>query len=157
VAELHQSVFTTTIVKEGRVFAENEFAFAFPTNMPITPGHSLIAPKRVVASLEEINSDERLAILELAVVVQNALRKAVAAKGFNCAWNEGSDFGQSVSHFHLHVVPRVLGDTGITQYEPREFLYRPGSRSVTSTEELVDIAQLIKSEIPEEFQPSENH
>lgn len=44
--------------------------------------------------------------------------------------NEGyaSAYG---SHFHLHIVPRKSGDTGILQYEPRAFLYRPGSRAIS--------------------------
>lgn len=151
------SVFTTTIVEEGRVFAENELAFAFPTNIPITPGHSLVAPKRVVETIDDLTNDEVLAMHQLVAVVKNTLRKVVGAEGFNYAWNEGGNYGQSVPHVHIHIVPRTPGDTGIIKYEPREFLYRPGSRAETPLDELVDIAGMMREAIPEEFHPHENN
>jgi diadenosine tetraphosphate (Ap4A) HIT family hydrolase len=55
--------------------------------------------------------------------------------------------GQSVPHFHLHIVPRKQGDEGITEYEPRKFLYRPGSRETTPEEELRAVAEQIKKAI----------
>lgn len=69
------------------------------------------------------------------------------AEGFNFAWNEGKDYGQSVPHFHLHVVPRSPGDEGITEYEPRKFLYRPGSREDSPETELAAVAAEIRSNI----------
>jgi len=53
--------------------------------------------------------------------------------------------GQSVPHFHLHIVPRKEGDQGVYQYEPREFLYRPGPRTISSPhEELNGVVEMIK-------------
>jgi diadenosine tetraphosphate (Ap4A) HIT family hydrolase len=54
--------------------------------------------------------------------------------------------GQSVAHFHLHVIPRTKGDTGIYQYEPRQFLYRPTTeRPQSPEEELKQITNIIKN------------
>ena len=78
--------------------------------------------------MEELTEKEVLDIFALAADVKEALRKTFGAEGFNLAWNEGKKYGQSVPHFHLHIVPRTPGDDGITEYEPRKFLYRPGSR-----------------------------
>ena len=52
--------------------------------------------------------------------------------------------GQTVPHFHLHILPRKKGDTGITQYEPRIFLYRPGTRATLPQEELASLASLLR-------------
>jgi diadenosine tetraphosphate (Ap4A) HIT family hydrolase len=153
--EERTSVFTTTIVEEGRVFAENALAFAFPTNIPIIPGHSLVVPKRVVATMDELTNEEVLALFQLITIVKDALKRAVGAEGFNCAWNEGAEYGQSVPHLHIHVVPRAPGDAGIVEYEPREFLYRPGSRAETPLDELVDISGVIGQAIPDEFRPKQ--
>lgn len=147
------SIYTTTIVEEGRVFAENDLAFAFPTNIPITPGHSLVVPKRVVVTIDELTEAEILAMHQLIMIVKSALGGVVHAEGFNLAWNEGADYGQSVPHLHVHIVPRSPGDAGIIEYEPREFLYRPGSREVTPLDELVDVSGMIREAIPEEFRP----
>lgn len=67
------SIYTTTIVEEGRVFAENDLAFAFPTNIPITPGHSLVVPKRVVVTIDELTEAEILAMHQLIMIVKSAL------------------------------------------------------------------------------------
>lgn len=143
-----ESVFTTVIRDEGRVFAENEHAFAFPTNIPITPGHSLVCPQRVVETIDELTAEELAGLLELVTVVKKALRKVVGAKGFNCAWNEGGkEYGQSVPHLHIHIVPRTPGDAGIHNYDPRQFLYRPGGREETPAEEFRDFVAEMKKEI----------
>lgn len=139
------SVFLDAPEIVSRTFAENDLVFAFLTNIPITPGHSLIAPKREVQTYAELTQDEILAIHQLIVRTQQILSRTMHAKGFNIAWNEGSEYGQSVPHLHIHIVPRTPNDNGIFQYEPRQFLYRPGSRATTPEHELSEIASLLRS------------
>lgn len=127
-----------------RAIVRGEFAWAFPTNIPITPGHTLICPVRHVQTFEELTQDERVALFDLAAKVKGALRKQFGAEGFNHAWNENKVAGQSVPHLHLHIVPRKKGDTGITEYEPRKFLYSPGSRETTPENELKVVAEQIR-------------
>ncbi|HVM73533.1 MAG TPA: HIT family protein [Candidatus Paceibacterota bacterium] len=127
-----------------RKISENDLAWAFPTNIPITPGHTLVIPKRHVANITEMTLEERAAILDLAEKIKSALRKVFNAQGFNIAWNEEKVAGQSVPHFHLHIVPRTEGDTGIIEYEPRKFLYRPGSREESPQHELESVAASIR-------------
>lgn len=131
-------------IKE-RLIAKNPFAFAFLTYMPIVVGHTLICTLRVVETCEDLSKDELEAIFSLKVTVCEALKKAFHAEGFNFAWNMGFNAGQSVPHFHLHLVPRKPGDTDILEYEPRKFLYRPGSRSQSQREELRDTAELVRN------------
>lgn len=136
----------STRIKE-RLVACNELAFSFLSHMPIVPGHLLICPIRVVESSIELTLDEWQAILALQNQVCSAMRKSLDAEGFNFAWNMGENAGQTVPHFHLHVVPRKAGDSGILEYEPRVFLYRPGSRAISPPEELRQTAELIKSSL----------
>lgn len=134
---------------KDRLVAKNEWAFAFPSFIPIVPGHLLICPIRIVASCEELTDAEWLGVRALQQLVSSALVRAFGADGFNFAWNQGKTAGQSVPHFHLHVVPRKKGDTGILQYEPRLFLYRPGSRAVSPEEELQEVARLVADTLPD--------
>ena len=127
--------------------AENDLAFAFLTNIPITPGHTLVSPKRCIAGFFDLTKKERDAIFDLSGKMQQVLTKTFGSKGFNFAWNEGKVGGQAVPHFHLHIVPRRKGDNGITEYEPRKFLYRPGSRAKTPEKELQEIALEIKKSL----------
>jgi len=107
---------------KAREIVGNELAWAFPTNIPITPGHTLISPRRCVATFGELTTEERQAILELADKVMLALKKAYKAEGFNVVWNEGKLAGQLVPHFHLHIIPRKEDDTGLLGYDPRSML-----------------------------------
>ncbi len=127
-----------------RIVAENQLAIAFLGKMPIVPGHTLICPKREIAKSEELTFEEWRDILDLKERVCKKLMGVFQAEGFNFAWNEGDLAGQSVAHFHLHVLPRKAGDAGILQYEPRVFLYRPGIRDISPQEELSSIATLLR-------------
>lgn len=131
------------VIKKREIIG-NDLVWAFPTNIPIVPGHTLIAPRRCVALYEDLTSEEKIALEEMRMKIVNALKKQFGAEGFNFAWNDGKNAGQSVPHFHLHVLPRKEGDTGITGYEPRKFLYRPGSREDSREGELQEVAKLIR-------------
>jgi len=135
---------TAPDITNVRLIIRNDLVQAFPTNIPITPGHTIICPVRHVEKFEELTDGEKGAILELASKIKKALKELFGAEGFHYAWNEGEIAGQSVPHFHLHIVPRKQGDEGITEYEPRKFLYRPGSRETTPEEELRVVAAQIK-------------
>lgn len=131
-------------VIQERVIVRTELAFAFPTNIPIVPGHILICPTRCVRTMEELTPQEHEALFALQRQLKPALVHAFGAEGFNYAWNEGKLAGQSVPHLHLHMLPRKEGDSGITEYEPRKFLYRPGSREDTPESELQEVVKLIQ-------------
>lgn len=130
---------------QARVFLETDLVKAFPTHMPIVPGHVLIIPKRHVVTESELTPAEREAISETVATLRGALSEQFGAEGFNFAWNEG--IGQSEPHLHLHMLPRKEGDTGITEYEPRKFLYRPGSREADPEAEIRAVADLIRSQL----------
>lgn len=140
-------VYCTLPEIKARIIIENEFAIAFPTNIPITPGHILIIPKRCVAEYENLTSDEKKSIEEIRMQIIDALKKVFGAEGFNFAWNDGKLAGQSVPHFHLHIIPRKTGDSGILEYEPRKFIYRPGERPTSPEEELLAIRDIVKNAI----------
>jgi len=133
-------------IKERTVLS-NDLAWAFLTNIPIVPGHVLIAPKRCVLNLEDLTPNEHKALFDLRLKLKEVYRKVFKAEGFNYAWNEGEVASQSVPHLHLHMLPRKMGDTGITEYDPRKFLYRPGSREDSPEAELQAVAALIKKQI----------
>lgn len=126
-----------------RIIYKDNLAMMFPTNIPITPGHTLICPARHVSKINELSDEEIIAIKNHIIRLKYALMKSLGAEGFNIAWNEGVSAGQAVEHLHIHVVPRKKGDTGISEYEPRKFLYRPGSRNESPDQELEEVAQLI--------------
>ncbi|MEK6937340.1 MAG: HIT domain-containing protein [Nanoarchaeota archaeon] len=133
-------------IKERKI-VQTKYSFAFPTNIPIVPGHVLVCPIRCVKDLYDLTNEEKLDLINLVFTIQQALKKTFNAEGFNIAYNQGEVAGQNIPHLHVHVLPRKNGDAGITEYEPRKFLYRPGSRETIPENELKEIAELIKNNI----------
>jgi diadenosine tetraphosphate (Ap4A) HIT family hydrolase len=139
--------FCTTPELTERSITQNTLARAFLTNIPIVPGHTLIVPLRHVLRFNELTGEERDAIFNIRETLRKTFTILFGAEGFHTAWNEGAVAGQSIPHFHLHMIPRKKSDAGITEYDPRKFLYRPGSREATPEAELATTAELIRKNI----------
>lgn len=88
----------------------NELAFAIRDGFPASPGHSLVIPRRVVATWDETTPEEQQALIALTTVVKAQLREQLRPDGFNVGFNEGAAAGQTVFHLHIHVIPRFAGD-----------------------------------------------
>ncbi|QXE87882.1 HIT family protein [Geomonas nitrogeniifigens] len=95
----------------GKVLLENELAFAFYDGFPVTLGHTLVVPKRHVASFFDISSEEQAALLDLVGKVRELLLEQHAPDAFNIGINDGVAAGQTVLHLHIHLIPRYAGDT----------------------------------------------
>lgn len=79
---------------------------------PYNNGHAMVIPHRHVGTLAEMSDEEKLEMMQLADVLQQALVKTLDAEGFNFGMNLGRVAGAGIpGHVHLHVVPRWLGDT----------------------------------------------
>jgi len=140
---MKKCIFCESKTIKDREIIGDELVWAFPTNIPITPGHTLISPRRCLSSLDMLSDAERVAILKLSEKVMKALTKIYNVDGFNCAWNQGKLSGQSVPHFHLHIIPRQEGDTGLLGYDPRSMIYRTGEREPMDENELLKIRDKI--------------
>jgi diadenosine tetraphosphate (Ap4A) HIT family hydrolase len=88
----------------------NALAVAFPDAFPLTPGHTLVVPRRHEPDFLALSGEERQAVLTLAVEVAARLRAERAPDGYNLGVNVGPAGGQTVPHAHLHVIPRYRGD-----------------------------------------------
>lgn len=94
----------------SRVLAVNDFAIAILDGYPVSPGHTLILPKRHFASLFEATDEERAALFALLDEVCWRLKPELQPDGFNIGINDGAAAGQTVFHLHIHVIPRYVGD-----------------------------------------------
>jgi diadenosine tetraphosphate (Ap4A) HIT family hydrolase len=92
------------------ILIENEFCLAIRDGFPISPGHTLIIPKRHVASFFELDRDERDAMMDLLTSAKSHLESEFSPDGFNIGINDGHAGGQTIMHLHLHLIPRYIGD-----------------------------------------------
>jgi diadenosine tetraphosphate (Ap4A) HIT family hydrolase len=93
-----------------RIVVQNALALAMRDTYPLTPGHTLIVPRRHVASWLAASPEERAAITELIAEVEQQLTDELHPDGYNVGINDGQAAGQTIMHLHLHVIPRRRGD-----------------------------------------------
>ncbi len=95
--------------------AESPLSIAFSDRYPVTAGHTLVIPRRHVASFVDLTTDEQLDLIQVAARAREILLRSIQADGFNLGINDGVAAGQTVMHVHLHLIPRMNGD----QEDPR--------------------------------------
>ena len=94
-----------------RIIAENELAYAIRDSYPVTEMHTLIIPKRHVASYFDLGRPEINACNDLLESARHAiLQSDPAVSAFNMGINIGEEAGQSIFHCHIHLIPRRSGD-----------------------------------------------
>lgn len=118
------------------VYEDETFRVIMDLN-PASPGHMLILPKAHYANLYELPEETAAAAMVLAKKLACAAKEALQPDGLNIVQNNGEAAGQSVMHYHLHVVPRYESVGRFTPWEG-------GS---AAKEELMEKASQIKSKL----------
>lgn len=95
---------------------------------PASAGHALILPKEHFNDLCQLEEEIAQKVLPLAAKVGAAMKEALHCDGFNLVQNNGEAAGQTVMHFHMHIIPRyessgkkiVIWEPGEVSQEERE-------------------------------------
>ena len=83
-------------------------------------GHSLILPKSHAANIYELPDETAAKAMVLAKKMATKLRDGLNCDGFNIVQNNGEIAGQTVFHFHMHLIPRYEGDKVALTWKPGE-------------------------------------
>ena len=81
-------------------------------------GHALILPKDHYANLMELDEETASNVLPLAGKISRAMMKSLDCDGLNLVQNNGEEAGQTVMHFHLHMIPRYKGGNEVIEWKP---------------------------------------
>ena len=106
----------------SRTIYENDLFRVILDNGPATEGHALVLPKDHYANLFEIPADTAAEAMKTAQTVAAMLKEKLHADGLNLVQNNGETAGQTVHHFHMHIIPRYKGDG-------QNILWKPGHPS----------------------------
>ena len=90
--------------------ASSERAIAFMDIHPATRGHALVVPRAHARDIHEIGAEDLAATAALAARIAGLARERLGADGVNLINSSGAAAWQSVFHFHIHVIPRYVGD-----------------------------------------------
>ena len=85
---------------------------------PAARGHALLLPKEHYANLFELDDELATKALVTAKKVASRLKDALGADGFNLVQNNGEAAGQTVFHFHMHLIPRYKEDGAGLSWTP---------------------------------------
>jgi histidine triad (HIT) family protein len=114
------------------LYEDEDFRVIFDLS-PATNGHCLILPKEHFEDLTKLPEHYASRVLPLAAKIGQAMKDGLHAEGFNIVQNNGEAAGQTVHHFHTHIIPRY-------GKEEEMVLWKPG----TSTPEgLKDVCEKI--------------
>ncbi|MDK9718521.1 MAG: HIT family protein [Trichlorobacter sp.] len=113
ITDHHTCPFCT--LDSNRIILSNDHTVVIRDGFPVSKGHTLIIPKRHIASLFEATAEEQASLLELLGLARQQLQEELKPNAFNIGINDGSAAGQTVMHLHIHLIPRYTGD----QPDPR--------------------------------------
>jgi histidine triad (HIT) family protein len=118
------------------VVYEDEHTLAFMDLGQVNPGHVLVAVKAHAENLYALNDAQTGAVLRTAARVARAIRDAFSPQGLSVYQANGKVAGQTVFHYHVHLVPRHEGDgmalTWPVKNPPREKLEDYAARITAS-------------------------
>lgn len=103
---------------------------------PATRGHALLLPKEHYANLFELDDEVAAKALVVARKIAAKMKMALGADGFNLVQNNGEAAGQTVFHFHMHLIPRYENDQAGILWKPKE----------TTPEDMAEIKRLVDAQ-----------
>ena len=103
---------------------------------PATRGHALILPKKHADNLYELPDETAGKVFVLAKKLAKVMTEKLNCDGFNVVQNNGEVAGQTVFHFHMHLIPRYEEDGQKIAWKPQE----------APAEELAALKELLKEE-----------
>jgi len=96
---------------DDRMIGYNDEFIAIRDGYPVTPGHTLLIPRRHIETPFEFFGDEMLALSRIMRQQKRIIQaEDSSVEGFNIGFNAGTAAGQTVPHAHCHLIPRRKGD-----------------------------------------------
>lgn len=94
----------------SRIIDASVYGLVVRDGFPVSPGHTLIIPRRHIGSFFDLLPEERDDLLKLLDSAKKTVDIEFAPQGYNIGINDGAAAGQTVPHLHIHLIPRYDGD-----------------------------------------------
>ncbi len=104
-------------IPSATVYEDDQFRAILDMG-PASKGHTLILPKAHFKDVCDLEEPYASKVLPLGGRIGRAMKKALGCSGFNLVQNNGTSAGQTVFHFHMHVIPRYDGEAPIVTWNP---------------------------------------
>ncbi|MDV3178255.1 MAG: HIT family protein [Sweet potato little leaf phytoplasma] len=106
------SIFSKIVDKQipSYIIYEDDLVMAFLDISQVTRGHTLVITKKVYADIQDVPQDVFLHLFKIVYQISHVLIKAFKASGLNLINNNGAVAGQTIFHYHVHIIPRFSKD-----------------------------------------------
>ncbi len=106
------------------LYEDDEFQVILD-NSPATKGHAILLTKQHFKNIFEMDEPTASKLFPVVLKVSQIMKEELNCSGFNLVQNNGKDAGQTVFHFHLHLIPRYENDGvdfrwNVTEYDDNE-------------------------------------
>lgn len=108
---------------EAEIVFEDDSIISFLDIQPINYGHTLVIPKKHFDNFLTILPEELIHLINATQYIAGAVKRSVNADGFNIISNNGDSAGQTIYHFHFHIIPRFNEDFN---FKPKFKNYKTG-------------------------------
>jgi len=95
---------------DDRILYKGKYYFIVYDGYPVSKGHCLIISNEGKETYFDLSLDEKMALIEAIEIAKRIIEKEHSPDGYNIGMNCGEAAGQTVMHFHCHVIPRFKGD-----------------------------------------------
>ena len=95
---------------ESRLVSASRHGLVVRDAYPVSPGHTLVIPRRHIGSFFDLVPEERTDLLALLDEAKKGIDAEFAPQAYNIGVNDGPAAGQTVPHLHIHLIPRYDGD-----------------------------------------------
>jgi len=89
---------------------DSQYFFIVPDKYPVSSGHLLIITKEPRLDFFDLSDEEKKELPDLITTAKSLIEEKYSPTGYNIGMNCGASAGQTVFHFHCHVIPRQKGD-----------------------------------------------
>lgn len=139
---MNQCIFCKIINKEipGQILFENEHVLAFLDISQTTKGHTLVIPKKHAEDVFSMSEEDMCHVFSVVPKLANALKTTFNADGMNIVNNNKPVAGQTVFHYHVHLIPRYsTEDSFQINYTNNMSKYTPESLATLKEEVLANL------------------
>ena len=139
---MKQCIFCKIINKEipGHILFENEYVLAFLDISQTTKGHTLVIPKKHVEDVFSMTEEDMAHVFSVVPKIANALKTTFNADGMNIVNNNKPVAGQTVFHYHVHLIPRyTFEDSFDVKYTNNMSNYTPETLAALKEENLTNL------------------
>jgi diadenosine tetraphosphate (Ap4A) HIT family hydrolase len=99
-----------TEIDRNEILFKNDYFFIINDGFPVSPGHLLVISNNIKKDYFELNDDEKKFLFHAINEAKYIIELDYKPDGYNIGMNCGAAAGQTVFHFHCHVIPRYNGD-----------------------------------------------